>query len=537
MSEILIFGHKKPDTDSVTSSIALSYLKNQQGLKTKPFILDTPNSETEFVLKYFGIKTPKILNDVNVKMEYSEYYKDYYVSENISILKAYKQIQQMKVTGVPVVDENKKLLGLITLKTIANHLINEQFSDVETSYENILETLEGKEVVKCDEEIIGNILVGAYRTEVILDTIKLDPKTILIMGNRTEVLEYALESKTKLIILVGGRQLTDEQIKLAKQNGVNVIYTNYDSYHTAKLIALSSYISTLLSDARIESINKKDYLETLQEISSKLGFNNYPVIDDNGKCCGLIRITDIKKKNRKKVILVDHNELEQSVQGLEDAEIIEIIDHHKLGDLTTNKPINFRNMSVGSSNTIIYLMYQEARVDIPKNIAGIMFSGIISDTLNFTSPTTTNLDVEAATKLAKIAEINRNKYAEEMFREGTNLKGKTIDEIINTDLKVFQLEDEKIAVSQILTLSGEEILSKKEEYIEAIEKLKEVKGYSMLVLFITDIMKEGSFMLYCEDSKSRLEKAMNIDNLEQGVFLEGVLSRKQQIIPKIMKIV
>ena len=537
MNEILIFGHRKPDTDSVTSAIALSYLKNQQGLKTKPFILDSLNSETEFVLKYFGMKTPKILNDVNLKIEDVEYYRDYYVREDVSILKAYKQIREAKVTGVPVVDENKKLLGLITLKTIANYLINEQFSDVETSYQNIIETLEGKEIVKYDDEIIGNILIGAYKTEVILDTIKLDPKTILIMGNRTEVMDYALKSKTKLIILVGGRQLTEEQIEIAKKNKVNVIYTDYDSYHTAKLIGLSSYISTLLSDARIESINKKDYLETLHEISSKLGFNNYPVVDDQGRCVGLIRITDIKKKNRKKVILVDHNELEQSVQGLEDAEIIEIIDHHKLGDLTTNKPINFRNMSVGSTNTIVYLMYNEARIDIPENIAGIMFSGIISDTLNFTSPTTTNLDVEVATKLAKIAEIDRDKYAKEMFKEGTNLKGKTIEEIINTDLKVFQLEDEKIAVSQILSLSGEEILSKKDEYIQVMERVKEAKGYSMLVLFITDIIKEGSFILYCEDSKTRLEKAMNIDNIEQGMFLEGVLSRKQQIIPKIMKIV
>ena len=537
MNEIHIFGHKKPDTDAVTSAIALAYLKNQQGIKAKPYILDAPNTETEFVLKYFGIKTPKILNDVKLTIDDIDYYKDYYVDSKTSILKAYNQIKENKVTAIPVVNENKKLLGLITLKTIANNLISEQFSDVKTSYNNIIDALDGQEIVKCDDEITGNILVGAYRTEVILKTIKLDPKTILIIGNRSEVIDYAIDSQTKLIILVGGKELTPEQIEFAKLKKVNVIYTKYDSFHTAKLIGLSSYIGNLLSDARIESVNEKDYLETLNDLSNKYGYNNYPVISSNGKCKGLIRITDIRNKNRKKVILVDHNEMEQSVTGLEEAEIIEIVDHHKIGDLTTNKPINFRNMSVGSSNTIVFLMYNEARIDIPKNIAGIMFSGIISDTLNFTSPTTTEIDIQAANKLAEIAGINREEYANKMFKEGTKLEGKTIDQIINSDLKVFQSDDERIAVSQVLTLSAEEILENKKEYIKAMESMKEAKGYSMFVLFLTDIMKKGSFLLYCESSKNRLQNAMNLDEIYQGIFMEGILSRKKQIVPKIMKII
>ena len=229
--------------------------------------------------------------------------------------------------------------------------------------------------------------------------------------------------------------------------------------------------------------------------------------------------------------------MEQSVTGLEEAEIIEIVDHHKIGDLTTNKPINFRNMSVGSSNTIVFLMYNEARIDIPKNIAGIMFSGIISDTLNFTSPTTTEIDIQAANKLAEIAGINREEYANKMFKEGTKLEGKTIDQIINSDLKVFQSDDERIAVSQVLTLSAEEILENKKEYIKAMERMKETKGYSMFVLFLTDIMKKGSFLLYCESSKNRLQNAMNLDEIYQGIFMEGILSRKKQIVPKIMKII
>lgn len=537
MNEVYIFGHKKPDTDSVTSAIALSYLKTKEGLNAKPYILDTPNNETEFVLKYFGIEVPKILNDVKLKVEDIEYYKNCYIRENVSILKAYEYIKSKKITGIPVISENKKLLGLITLKNIANELINDKFNELLTSYNNIIETLEGEEVIRCDDEICGNILVGAYASKTIIESIKLDPKKILIVGNRSSIIDYAIKSKTKLIIIVGGKKLTEEQLKSAKENCVNVIYTKYDTFHTAKLIGLSAYIKTLLNDARIESISKKDYLTTLSEISTKYGYNNYPVINKNGKCAGLIRMTDIKKKNKKKVILVDHNEREQSVSGLEEADIIEIVDHHKIGDLTTNKPINFRNMSVGSTNTIIYLMYNESRIKIPQNIAGIMFSGIISDTLNFTSPTTTQIDIQVANELEKIAKIDRKKYASQMFKAGTNLNGKTKEEIINLDLKVFQLEDEKIGVSQVLTLSAEEILSEKEKYIESMERIKQAKGYSMLVMFITDIMKKGSFVLYCEDAKRRLEDAMEIQEMYQGIFMKGILSRKKQIIPKIMKIV
>ena len=200
MKEIYIFGHKKPDTDSVASAIALSYLKNKEGLNAKPYILDTLNNETEFVLKYFGIEVPKILNDVKLKIEDIEYYKNYYVKANVSILKAYEYIKNAKVTAIPVIAENKNLLGLVTLKNIANELINGNFNELETSYENIIETLEGKEIIKCDEEIYGNILVGAYASKTIIENIKLDPKKILIVGNRSSIIDYAIKSKTKLLM-------------------------------------------------------------------------------------------------------------------------------------------------------------------------------------------------------------------------------------------------------------------------------------------------------------------------------------------------
>ena len=535
MKKIYIFGHKNPDTDSVTSAIALSYLKNKQGLNTKPAILDTLNTESEFVLKFFGIDVPEILNDVKIKVEDIEYYKDFYIKENASILKAYEAIKEKKVTAIPVITANKKLLGLVTLKVIANELIRGNFNDLYTSYENILETLNAKEIYKCEDEISGNILVAAYGSDTILSDVKFDSKNILIVGNRGRVIDYAIDSKVKLLILVGGQELSNEQLKLAKENCVNVISTDYDTFHTVKLIGLSSYIKNLLDSDRVQRISKKEELDVLLEISTKQGHNNYPVVNERGKCEGLIRITDIKHKNRKKVILVDHNELEQSVIGLDEAEIIEIVDHHKIGDLTTTKPINFRNMSVGSTNTIVFMMYQEARVEIPRNIAGIMFSGIISDTVNFTSPTTTKIDIEVANELAQIAGIDKKEYAMKMFKEGTNISGKTSEEIITGDLKVFQIDNQKIAVSQVFTLSGEEILNEKEKYIEAMERIKQAKGYSMIIMYLTDIVKKGSYVLYCQNSKELLQEAMEVEEVYQGIYREGILSRKKQIIPKLMK--
>lgn len=535
MGKTYIFGHKNPDTDSVTSAITLSYLKNKQGFDTIPVVLDNINAESEFVLNYFGIKTPEYINDVKLKIEDIEYYRDYYVTEKVSILKAYEFIKEKNITAIPVIAENKKLLGLVTLKTIANELIRGNFNEIETSYNNIIETLDGQEVNKCEEKINGNILVATYRSQTIITNIDMDKNTILIVGDRTQVIDYAIKSKVALLILTGGQTLTKEQEKMSKENKVNVISTNYDSFYTTKLINLSAYVKVLLNDARIESIRKTDYLDTLLEKSSKKGYNNYPVIDEKGKCDGLIRITDIKNKNKKKVILVDHNEMEQSAIGLEEADIIEIVDHHKIGDLTTSKPINFRNMGVGSTNTIIYMMYREARIEIPKKIAGLMIAGIMSDTLNLTSPTTTEYDIDAVEKLTEMSKIDRETFVMEMFRAGTDISSKTEEEIVTSDLKTFQIESRKVGVSQVFTLEAEQILNEKEKYIEALERIKDARGYSMIILYLTDIIKKGSFVLYTEGAKNILKDAMEIDRIHQGIYRKGILSRKKQIIPKLMK--
>lgn len=532
---VYIFGHRKPDTDSVTSAIALSFLKNELGFNTKPAILDTINNETEFVLNYFKMDIPNFLNDVKLQVKDLDYYSDSYMYENSTIKEAYDYMKNTNITGVPLVDRARKLRGLVTVKMLGNDLVNGDFTHLVTSYDNIVKTLCGKEVLKFDEEIDGSIIAAAFKSTTILSEITVDRSNILIVGDRHSIIEYAVNSGVQLIVLVGNHQIKEEHLEIARKNKVNIIQTPFDTFHTAKTIGLSGYVKKLLSDERVERIEPDEYYDNFVALSSKQGYNNYPIVSKEGVCLGLMRVTDIKNKHRKKVILVDHNESAQSAVGLDEAEILEIVDHHKIGDLTTNKPINFRNMIVGSTNTIIYLMYKETNIKIPKKIAGVMMAGIISDTLCLTSPTTTDQDRVALDELSKIAGVNVEEFSKEMFKAGTKIDGKSKEEILNVDIKIFPINDKKVAISQILTLNAEEILKDKEEFAEIMEKLSQVKDYSMFAFCVTDINSKGSFLIYSENSKEILKEALNLDDLKQGTYMPGIMSRKKQFVPMIMK--
>lgn len=534
MDKIYIFGHKKPDTDSVTAAITLSYLKNQLGFNTEPRVLGTINKETKFVLDYFDIKEPKYLNDIKLQLKDLNYHRNYYLNENTSISDVYNFMLQKNITGIPIVSNNNKFKGLVTVKTLLKELINGNQTSLNTSLNNIIKVLKADVLVKFDEQISGNILAATYRSTTFLENLKLDNKTILIVGDRHSVIEYAVNSSIKLLIIVGDNEIKDEHLKIAEKNKVNVIRTSYDSFHTSKLIGLSNYIKNLITENSIEIFDENEYYDNFLIKSSKLGHNNYPIIDKKGICHGLIRITEITDKNRKKCILVDHNEAEQSVLGLDEAEILEIIDHHKIGDLTTNQPINFRNMTVGSTNTIIYSLYKENKIEIPKNMAGLMISGILSDTLSLTSPTTTDFDKEAVLKLAKIIDFDYNEYAINMFKAGTSLKEKSKNEIVNEDIKLYPVDDIKFAVSQVFTLNFEEIINEKDDYINLIEKIKIDKDCELVLLCVTDIIKNGSYIFYTKDNEEQIKIAFNIKNIEQGYYLPGCVSRKKQIVPNIM---
>ena len=537
MEKVYIFGHQKPDTDSITSAISLSYLKNKLGMHTVPARLGEINDETKYVLKYFNVTTPMFIEDVKLQLKDLNYHKDYFINQNVSIKQAYDYMTEKGITGIPVVDDNKKFVGLVTVKTIFKDLINGDFSYLHTSYNNILNTLEGEEVLKVDEEITGNLMAAAYRSATIINNVPLEKNHILIVGDRYSVIEYAIMSKVKLLIVVGNGEINEEHLNLARENHVNIIRTKFDTFHTTKVIGLANYLKNVIPSDRPYTFDEGTYYDDFVVKTSKLKHNNYPIIGKNDICKGLIRITEITDKRRKKVILVDHNELEQSAEGLEEADIIEIVDHHKIGNISTKNPINFRNMSVGCTNTIIYLMYQENNVEIPREIAGVMLSGILSDTLALTSPTTTDLDRQVVSSLAKIVDIDYQKYALDMFKAGTSLQGKTIEEIVNTDIKGFANDDLTFAVSQVFTLDIDSILARKEEYIDYINELAKNKEYRLVLLVLTDIIRNGSYLFYTDGSSEIISDGFDIIDMKQGTYVDGVVSRKKQVVPAIMDVI
>lgn len=531
---IYIFGHKKPDTDSICASISFSYLKNQLGVKAEPMTLGNINNETKFVLDTFHLKAPRYLNDVKLQMKDVEYHKNCFVYEQESIHTSYLYMKEKGLSGLPIVDEHKKLTGLVTLKELAKELILGNFNSLKTSYDNILKTIDGVEVLRFDEEIEGHILAAAFRSTTFVETVKLSNDDILIVGDRPSILEYAIESKVKLIIVVGDGIITDKNLELAKHNKVNIIKTPLDTYHTSKLINMSNYIKSVSFSSTPICFEQNEYYSHFKEVTGKVKHTNYPIINKKGECLGLLPITLAEVLHPKQVILVDHNEKEQSVDGLEEATILEVVDHHKLGTLATTLPINFRNMAVGSTNTIIYNIYKENKVEIPQDIAGAMLSGILSDTLLLKSPTTTIYDKNAVLELEILAGVNYETYGLAMFKAGSSLKGKSKEEIIYEDFKKFSCDDQTIGIGQVMTTDIDTILDEKEEYISILNEIANRHNYDIVGLFITDVINNGSYILYNDKAQAIMQDSFGLDQLKQGHYLEGIVSRKKQIIPPIL---
>ena len=534
MKKVLIFGHRKPDTDSVMSAIGLSYLKNSLGENTEARILGDVNRETSYALNYFNISKPKYLNDVKLQLKDVNYHKGFYIKDTASIYDAYQAMLKNELTGVPVVKDDNTFLGLVTLKDLSKLIINEHIEDLDTSYDNLLHVLDASCVYKASDEISGRLLVAAYRSTTFMSNILLNSDSIMIVGDRHSVIEYAVNSSVKMIILTGDAYIKDEHIEIAKNNGVNIIKTPYDTYHVSRLVALSNYVKNVISIFNPVKFLDTDFLSNILEINNKLKHTNYPVVDKKNRCLGLLKVTDLNDKNPKKVILVDHNEKLQSVEGLDEAEILEIFDHHNLGSITTNNPINFRNMSVGSTCTIVYTLFKERNVKIPKNIAGALLSGILSDTLILKSPTKTSKDLDAVLELSKICEIDYFDYGMKLLKSGTSLDGMSLEDVLYNDFKLYNVSDKSFAVGQFFTMNFDEINAKINDYIDVLDKVASANNYSLVALYVTDIIKNGSYVIY----NRRASSFMNLvyENINQGSFIPGCVSRKIDVIPLIMEV-
>lgn len=534
MNKTFVFGHKSPDTDSVTASISFSYLKNKLGENTVPMVLGEINKETKYVLKYFGVAQPTFLNDVKLQIKDIRYKQGIYLNEKESIFNAYNYMMDNNVSTIPIVDDNNKMYGIVSMKDIAKENMIDEGNKLNTSFDNILEVLKGKKVLKFDNEIKGNINVALLRSTTFIQDTKLDNNDILIVGDRHSIIEYAINSNVKLIIVTKDGEIKPSHLELAKEKKINIIETKLDTFKVVRLINLCNYVKTITLTKNVFCFDENDTVNNFVDFANKTKFTNYPIINKENECLGLLRLADLADKNKKKVILVDHNSKEQTVDGIDEAEILEIVDHHNIGSIGTQNPITFRNMPVGSSNTIIYEMYKENKVEIPKDIAGLMLSGIISDTLLLMSPTTTDYDRTAVKELAKIASVNYSSYGLEMFKAGSSLDGMSKMDILYNDFKKFNANDRKFGIGQIFTMDIDEIKKEIDEYVKLIDEICKNEEYATICLFVTDIINNGSYMIYNTSSKDIVSSAFNIKDVEECTYLPGVVSRKKQILPNLL---
>ena len=534
LENIYAFGHKNPDTDSVCAAISLAYLKNKKKINVIPYILGDINNETKYVLNYFKVSKPMYLNDVKLQVSDLNYKRDCYLMDNNTLNDLYLFMQKEGISGVPIASSNKGYLGIVTMKDLLKIMIDPHYDNLYTSYDNILKIINGKELLRFNDEIKGKLLLSAYKTTDFEENIHLTHDNILIIGNRYNITKHAIDAKIKLIIVVGTNKICDEIISLAKKNKVSIITTLEESIYVLKMLVLSNYIKNILVKDNINPILETMYVNDFLTLANKYHYTNYPVVDKKGKILGLLRISDVNMPNRKKVILLDHNEYSQSADGIEEANIIEIIDHHKIGNINSTNPINFRNMAVGSTNTIIYEMYKEQKIKPSRNIAGLILSGIISDTLMLHSPTTTDYDIKAVEELSKLAKIDPVKYSKGMFSAAASIKGKTIEELIYNDFKSFNINNRKIGIGQMTVINYEKILKEKKKYLHVIEKISKEHDYDILAFCITDVINSNTYLLYNEKSENIFKTVFGDGYMYQGFKLSGIVSRKKQIIPKLM---
>lgn len=544
----IVIGHKNPDTDSICSAICYANLKTSiTGKEYVPCRAGHINEETQFVLNYFGVEAPELVSNVKTQVRDIEIRETAGVDRNISLKKAWNLMQDANVVTLPAVNANNVLEGLITVgditKSYMNVLDSSILSKARTQYSNIIETLEGQLVIGEESAYFdqGKVLIAAANPD--LMEYYIAPHDLVILGNRYESQLCAIEMEADCIIVCEGAAVSMTIRKLAQERGCTVITTPYDTYTAARLINQSMPISYFMKTENLITFEDGDFIDDIKDVMASKRHRDFPILDKDGKYRGMISRRNLLGARGKQIVLVDHNEKNQAVDGIENAEILEIIDHHKLGTVETIAPVFFRNQPLGCTATIVYQMYNENSVPMDKKIAGLLCSAIISDTLLFRSPTCTEIDKMAALALAGEAGIDINQYAREMFSAGSNLKSKTDDEIFYQDFKRFNSGKVSFGVGQISSLNADELDSLKERLLPYLKKAHKEHGVDMMFFMLTNILNESTILLY--EGAGALPMLTNAFHLEENteeardsasgtVELPGVVSRKKQLIPAIM---
>ena len=534
---IIVVGHKNPDTDSICSAITYANLKNQiHPGSCIPKRAGSLNNETKFVLDYFKVEMPELIEDVNTQVMDIEYRKIDGIPNNISIKDAWKMMGELDAVTLPVVGQNNMLEGIITVNDIATSYMDVYDNDIlakaKTPYSNLVDVLEGTLVAGNPHNHIvnGKVSIGAANPQLIGQLLQKDD--IMIVGDQVDTQMCGIEMGIGCMILCMDAPVNPLVLQLAKERECSVITTKLDAYTASRLINQSIPVKYFMRKQNLITFQLDDTVDSIKEIMSKKRFRDFPIVDDLGHYCGMVSRRNLLALRKKKVILVDHNEKSQAVDGIEDAEICEIIDHHRLGSLQTISPVYFRNQPVGCTATIIYQMYRENNQTISKEMAGLLCSAILSDTLLFRSPTCTPLDEATAKELAGIAGIELEAFAMQMFEAGSSLRDKTPEELFNQDYKTFQVNTTGIGVSQISSINENELKRVAKVMQEYVTEHIEAMPVQLVYVMLTNIRTQSSLLLaFGNNAVQYMQDAFDTVAVENVCTLPGVVSRKKQVVP------
>ena len=539
--KVVVIGHRNPDTDSICSAIAYAELKN----KTSDLVCEARragkmNQETEFVLKKFGVTPPRMCTDVNPKIRDVDYREIPGIPGSTSLRKAWEVMRDQKIDTLPVTDPDNELEGVITVKDIAT--ANMDLFDTGilakscTSYRNILETLGATMVVGSEDAVCttGHIRIGTATPEMLENTV--EKGDIVILTNRYESQLCAIEKEASLLIICNGAKVGRTIQRIAEETGVAIMTAPCDTYAAGKLISQCAPISYYMTRQDIIKFTLVTPVADVTRVMAKVRHRYFPILDEEGKYCGMISRRNIINLRKRRIILVDHNEATQAVEGFEQAEILEIIDHHRIGSLETSGPVYFRNQPVGCTATIVTQMYDENGVEIPQQTAGLLLGAILSDTLAFRSPTCTPVDVNTAKRLAKIAGVDIEEFANEMFEAGERLDGKTAEEVFLQDFKVFMCGDIRFGVAQGSYMTRKNLYGAEKLLNPYLEEARNKQNVEDLYVLLTDVPKEESVVICTGRYAGEvLAEGFDTQPTEDGSWtLPGVVSRKKQFIPALM---
>ena len=537
--KVYVVGHKNPDTDSICSAIAYAHLKKQ--LTVNEYVARRAgqiNEETHYVLKKFKVDPPDLLSNVKLQVKDMDIHKMEGVEPNVSIKDTWAKMKEQNVKTLPIL-KDEELVGVISTGDIATSYMevydNRILSSAKTQYRNIVKTLDGTLITGNEHGYFtkGKVTIAASNPDLMEEFIEKDD--LVILGNRYESQSCAMDIDASCLVVCQGAEVSEELIQRAEEQSIVIISTPHDTFTAARLINQSIPVKHFMTKTPLVTFQMNDYVEDIKEVMTKKKFRDFPILDRHGRFKGLISRRRFMDVSKKKVILVDHNEKSQAVDGIEEAEIVEIIDHHRLGSIETMGPVFFRNQPVGCTATIVCQMYEESGVKITPTIAGLLCAAIISDTLLFRSPTCTKVDEKAAKKLSKIAGIDMEQMAGEMFKAGSNLQGKTADEICFQDFKQFTVNDTVFGVGQINSMNKEELAEIREIIEPHLPKVLEEQNLQMIYFMLTDILDESTELICCgNNAKEYIIDAFDLKEGTDKIILKGVVSRKKQLIPTLV---